>query len=163
MKLLLRSKLLVLLLPVWIGGSIALFRAEWEGVRFAYLLQTEPAVRDAATVKPIDRFAIKAEELIPRGSKVFFFNPFPPRSSRGGFYEMRIKYQLYQRKLALVSFDREFDPAAIKNGDYLLFITPTDTPNTLESDFRERLPLKELYSWQDPGGVMSIYQTEADW
>src|SRR3989337_3959926 len=92
MKPALRSNLLLLLLPLFLFGALALLRAEWRGINVAWLLNSGKVDVEASTLKPVDRLALKAEELTPRDAKAFFFNPFPSNGPKGGFYEMRLRY-----------------------------------------------------------------------
>jgi len=154
----LKSKLLLLLLPLFLFGALALLRAEWRGINVAWLLNSGKVDVEASTLKPVDRLALKAEELLPKDAKAFFFNPFPSNGPKGGFYEMRLRYQLYPRKLAVIDPGKEFDFRSIQKGDYVLFINPAEEPYSMERDMRSAFGLVELYSRADNAGVVSLYR-----
>lgn len=155
----LKSKLLLLLLPLFLFGALALLRAERRGISVAWLLNSGKVDVEAYTL--MDRFALKAEELLPKDARAFFFNPFPSNGPKGGFYEMRLRYQLYPRKLAVIDPGKEFDFRSIQKGDYVLFINPAEEPYSMERDMRSAFGLVELYSRADKSEVVSLYRVEA--
>src|SRR3972149_11003786 len=157
----LKSKLLLLLLPLFLFGALALLRAEWRGINVAWLLNSGKVDVEASTLEPVDRLALKAEELLPRDAKAFFFNPFPSNGPKGGFYEMRLRYQLYPRKFVVIDPGKEFDFRSILKGDYVLFINPAEEPYSMERDMRSAFGLVELYSRADRSGGVSLYRVEA--
>ena len=158
MKPALRSNLLLLLLPLFLFGALALLRAEWRGVKIAWLLNSGKVDVEASTLKPVDRLALKTEELLPKDARAFFFNPFPSNGPKGGFYEMRLRYQLYPRKLVVIDPGQEFDFKSIQRGDFVLFINPAEEPYSMERDMRSAFGLVELYSRADNAGMVSLYR-----
>lgn len=157
----LRSKLLLLLLPLFLLGAMHLLKAEREGVRIAWLLDSGKVDVEASTLKPVDRLALKAEGLTPKDARIFFFNPFPSNGPKGGFYEMRLRYQLYPRRLVVIDPGQEFDFNSIQRDDYVLFINPAEEPYSMERDMRSAFGLEELYSRTDDSGVSSLYRVAA--
>ncbi len=156
-----RSNILLLLLPLFLLGAISLLRAEWQGLNVAWLLKSGKVDVEASTMNPFDRLALKAEELLPKDARAFLFNPFPSDSPKGGFYEMRLRYQLYPREFVVIDPGQEFDFRSIRKGDYVLFINPAEEPYSMEGKMRSSFGLFELYSRSDKSGVVSLYRVEA--
>lgn len=152
-----RSTLLYILLPLWLAASVGVFKAEWISLRLLPIVISNPAEKERLTLKPIDRLAVKADELIAPGSKVFFFDPYPWDSPTGGFYAGRMRYQLYQRELEVVSPGDEFDYRSVAPGSFALFIWPQG-PQPIEADLRALAGLEEIYSHADERGVQTIYR-----
>lgn len=151
-----RSALLYILLPLWLGASIGALRAEWVSINLLSTIMFDPAAKVSLTQKPIDRLALKAEELIPPGSKVFFFDPYPWDSPVGGFYAGRLRYQLYQRNMRVISPGQEFDYRSMGQGDFAMFIWP-EGEGSLEQDLVSLVGMEEVYRYADARGSQSIY------
>lgn len=151
--------ILLALLPAWLIGSAALLKAQWKGAGLVMSLISEPGMKEAATLKPVDRLALSADGLVPTGSKVFFFNPYPSDSPTGGFYAGRLRYQLYGRSLVVLDPGQEFDFMSLGRGDFLMFITPAGQPGGLEGELKAFMGLDELYSARDGrGGSVALYR-----
>jgi len=151
-----RSILLLILLPLWAGAAFGVFRAEWVSLKVLAAVMFDDARKTELTEKPIDRLAVKAESLIPPGSSFYFFDPYHVESPAGGFYAGRLRYQLYQRKMTVVSPGQEFDYRSLEPGDFVLFIWPGGGRQA-ERDLASLAPLEELYRHEDARGSQSIY------
>jgi hypothetical protein len=152
-----RSSLLLILLPVWAVAVFGVFRAEWVSLKVLRAVVSDPAQKAALTLRPIDTLAMKAESLVPPGSKLFFFDPYDVESAQGGFYAGRMRYQLYQREMKVVSPGQEFDYRSMGQGDFALFIRP-DGDNQFEKDLAALAGMQELYSHADGRGTQSVYR-----
>ncbi|OGP13330.1 MAG: hypothetical protein A2052_03570 [Deltaproteobacteria bacterium GWA2_54_12] len=152
-----RSSLLLILLPIWLVAVFGVFKAEWVSLNFLPTVMFNAAEKDAVTSRPIDRLALKAESLIPPGSKVFFFDPYPWDSPQGGFYAGRLRYQLYQREMKVISPADEFDYRSMGPGDFAAFIWP-DGIQPIEKDLAALAGMEELYSQVDARGRQSVYR-----
>lgn len=152
-----RSSLLLILLPIWLVAAFGVFKAEWVSLNFLPTVMFNAAEKDAATSRPIDRLALKAESLIPPGSKVFFFDPYPWDSAQGGFYAGRLRYQLYQREMKVISPGDDFDYRSMRQGDFAMFIWP-DGAEAIEKDLASLANMEELYSLVDDRGRQSVYR-----
>ncbi|MBI2400580.1 MAG: hypothetical protein HYV23_05950 [Deltaproteobacteria bacterium] len=152
-----RSSVLLILLPIWLAASFGVFKAEWVSLNFLPTVMFNAAEKDAVTSRPIDRLALKAESLIPPGSKVFFFDPYPWDSAQGGFYAGRLRYQLYQREMKVISPGDDFDYRSMRPGDYAMFIWP-DKAQPIENDLALLSGMQELYSQADARGRQSVYR-----
>ncbi len=152
-----RSILLLILLPLWAAAVFGVFRAEWVSLKVLRAVMFDGAQKASLTQKPIDRLALRAESLIPPGAGFFFFDPYHVDSPAGGFYAGRLRYQLYQRKMTVVSPGQEFDYSAMKPGDFVLFIWP-EGGRQAESDLASLAPLEELYRYEDSRGAQSVYR-----
>lgn len=151
-----RSALLYILLPLWLGASFGALKAEWVSINFLSTVMFDSASKESLTQKPIDRLSVKAEELIPPGSKVFFFDPYPWDSPVGGFYAGRLRYQLYQRDMRVISPGQEFDYRSMGQGDFAMFIWP-EGAQSLEQDLVSLVGMEEVYRHADARGSQSIY------
>lgn len=152
-----RSSVLLILLPIWLVAAFGVFKAEWVSLNLLPTLIFNPAQKEAVTSRPIDRLALKAESIIPPGSKVFFFDPYPWDSPQGGFYAGRLRYQLYQREMKVISPGDEFDYRSMGPGDFALFIWP-DGIQPIEKDLAALAGMEELYSQVDARGRQSVYR-----
>lgn len=149
--------LIYALLPLWLLASPYLVKAEWVGLKLAGTLFMMGDERESQTLKPIDRLAVKAESLIPRGSRVFFLNPYPSDGPTGGFYAARIKYQLYPRRLTIVSPGQEDKLSSIAKGDYVVSITPAGSAG-LDRDLASLTELVPLHTEAGSRGAQAIYR-----
>lgn len=156
-----RSSFLLILLPIWLVAAFGVFKAEWVSLKLLSSFMFNAAEKEAATQKPIDRLALKAESIIPPGSKVFFFDPYPWDSAQGGFYAGRLRYQLYQREMKVISPGDDFDYRSMGQGDFALFIWP-DGAGSIEKDLALLAGMKELYSQADARGSQSVYRVAGD-
>lgn len=156
-----RSRFLLILLPIWIAAGFGVFKAEWVSLNFLSIVMFNQSEKEAFSLRPIDRLALKAESLIPPGSKVFFFDPYSPDSPQGGFYAGRLRYQLYQRDMKVISPDQEFDYRSAGPGDFAMFIWPNE-PGSVESDMAALAGLEKLYSRADSRGRQSVYRVAGD-
>ena len=152
-----RSALLYILLPLWLAASIGALKAEWVSFNFLSTLMFGSASKESLTQKPIDRLAVKAEELMPPGSRVFFFDPYPWDSPVGGFYAGRLRYQLYQRDMQVISPGQEFDYRTMAQGDFAMFIWP-EGAGQVEKDLVALASMEEVYSYSDARGRQSLYR-----
>jgi hypothetical protein len=152
-----RSSILLILLPVWLVAVFGVLKAEWVSLNLLPAVMFDSSQKEALTLKPIDRLALKAEGLIPPGSKVFFFDPYPWDSPQGGFYAGRLRYQLYQREMKVVNPDDVFDYRSIAPGDFAMFIWPEGT-QPVEKDLASLAGMEELYSHIDARGRQSVYR-----
>lgn len=152
-----RSSLLYILLPLWLIVSFGVFKAEWVSIKLLSAVIPNPAKKENMTLKPIDRLAIKAETVIPAGSKVFFFDPYPVDSPTGGFYAGRLRYQLYQREMKMIGPTDEFDYRSMSPGDYAMFIWP-EGRQQIEADLVSLVGMSEVYSESGERGSQSIYR-----
>lgn len=151
-----RSKLLYILLPLWLAASFGVFKAEWVSLKLLSVIISNPSEKEDLTLKPIDRLALQAEGVIPPGSKVFFFDPQPVDSPVGGFYAGRLRYQLYQRDLKIIGPGDEFDYRSMEPGSFAMFIWP-GAPEAVEADLVALAGMKELYSRVDARGTQAVY------
>lgn len=156
-----RSSLLLILLPVWAVAVFGVFRAEWVSLKVLRAVVSDPAQKEALTSRPIDTLAMKAESLVPPGSKLFFFDPYDVESPQGGFYAGRLRYQLYQREMKVVSPGQEFDYRSMEQGDFALFIWP-DGDNQFEKDLAALAGMRELYSHAGGRGTQSVYRVTGE-
>lgn len=152
-----RSRLLYILLPLWLVASFGVFKAEWVSIKLLSVVLPDPAEKENMTQKPIDRLALKADAVIPVGSKVFFFDPYPVDSPTGGFYAGRLRYQLYQRELKMIGPTDEFDYRHMSPGDYAMFIWP-EGRQPVEADLVSLVGMSEVYSHSDSRGVQTVYR-----
>lgn len=152
-----RSSVLLILLPIWLAAVFGVLKAEWVSLNFLPTIMFNAAEKDKLTLRPIDRLALKAESLIPPGSRVFFFAPYPWDSPQGGFYAGRLRYQLYQREMKVISPGDDFDYRSIGPGDFALFIWP-DGVQPIEKDLAALAGMEELYSHADARGRQSAYR-----
>ena len=152
-----RSTLLYILLPLWLAASIGALKAEWVSFNFLSTIMFGSASKESLTQKPIDRLSLKAEELMPPGSKVFFFDPYPWDSPVGGFYAGRLRYQLYQRNMRVISPGQEFDYRSMGQGDFAMFIWP-EGAEQIEKDLVMLVGMEEVYRQVDARGSQSIYR-----
>lgn len=157
-----RSSLLLLLLPLWLLGASGLFKAEFISLKFIKELFSSGAENGPLTLKPIDRLANRAEAVIPAQARVFFFNPYPFTSPKGGFYAGRLRYQLYPRKMVFVDPGQEFDIQTIRKGSFVIFLSPSEDPNTMERDLSLFLGLERLYSYEDSRGGQAVYRVAGE-
>ncbi|MCC6501553.1 MAG: hypothetical protein IT362_00270 [Deltaproteobacteria bacterium] len=151
-----RSSLLYILLPLWLLASYGVLKAEWVSVNFLSTVMFDSKAKESLTQKPIDRLALKAEEIAPPGSRVFFFDPYPWDSPVGGFYAGRLRYQLYHRELKVISPLDEFDHRSMKPGDFAVFIWP-DAVAQIEKDLVSLAGMEEAYRHVDARGSQSVY------
>ncbi|CAG1065443.1 hypothetical protein BAC1_01024 [uncultured bacterium] len=156
-----RSILLLILLPVWVFAVFGVFKAEWVSLKVLRAVVSDPAQKEALTLRPIDALAVNAERVIPPGSKLFFFDPYDVESPQGGFYAGRLRYQLYQREMQVVSPGQEFDYRSMRQGDFALFIRP-DVDNQFEKDLAALAGMRELYSHADGRGTQSVYRVAGE-
>lgn len=152
-----RSIFLLILLPLWAGAAIGVFRAEWVSLKVLGAVMFDDERKMELTQKPIDRLSLQAESLIPPGSRFYFFDPYHVESPAGGFYAGRLRYQLYQRKMTVVNPGQEFDYSVMKPGEFVLFIWP-DGGRQAERDLLLLAPLEELYRHEDARGSQAIYR-----
>lgn len=152
-----RSSVLLILLPIWLAAVFGVLKAEWVSLNFLSTVMFNASQKEAATQRPIDRLALKAENLIPPGSKVFFFDPYPWDSAQGGFYAGRLRYQLYQREMKVISPGDEFDYRSMGPGDFAMFIWP-EGAEPIEKDLILLAGMEELYSHDDARGRQSVYR-----
>lgn len=157
-----RSSLILLLLPLWLLGASGLFKAEYLSLKFLSVMLLNSSELESITLKPIDRLSNKAETVIPAQSSVFFFNPYPFTSPKGGFYAGRLRYQLYPRKMVFVDPGQEFDVSTIKKGSFVIFLSPSEDPNTMERDLSMFIGLERLYSYEDSRGAQAVYRVSAE-
>lgn len=157
-----RSALLYILLPLWLAASYGALKAEWVSVNFLSLVMFDASTKQTMTQKPIDALALKAEEMALPGSRVFFFDPYPWDSPAGGFYAGKLRYQLYQRELKVVSPGEDFDYRSMGPGDFALFIWPEGEVQPVERELAALAGMEEVWRHADSRSTQSVYRVPGE-
>lgn len=137
------------------------FKAEIIAAKLLRVILSDSAERRRLTIRPIDELSEKAALLSPVGSTVYFFNPSESKSPAGSFISGKAAYYLYPRNLKVIDPGARFDPAILKDGDFImLFFPPSEdaSPASIETAVVSALRADKVYGRSDEKGVQALYR-----
>jgi hypothetical protein len=111
----------------WQVCAIPLYRAEWKGTGLAAdLLFKSADDRRAYADGPIYFILQVAQELVPPDHSIIFVNP--DTQARGEYYEGKVKYYLWPRRLVFVKPSDPFEPRTVSNVDAVVLFDSRGVP-----------------------------------
>jgi hypothetical protein len=111
----------------WQICAIPLYQAEWKGARLAAdLLFKSADDRRAYADGPIYLVLKVAQELVPAEHSVMFVNP--ATEAQGEYYEGKVKYYLWPRRIVFVKLGDAFDFQMVSNLDAIVLFDPRGVP-----------------------------------
>jgi hypothetical protein len=146
----------VILLILWLAGSIATFRAEAlalkvipEALRLGY--EEKKSLMDGR----VYGLSKEAASIIPPSSRVYFYTPGAGENS--SYYFLKARYYLYPRKI-IDGGSTELNTKELKGCDYLVVYTPKGAAFTIDSDLDTLSYLDRVYEDRGEEGYSALYR-----
>ncbi|MBI5491724.1 MAG: hypothetical protein HY893_02200 [Deltaproteobacteria bacterium] len=153
-----KGLILAILVCLWAFGSLPVFKAEITAVKLMRVILSDSAERQRLTIRSIDELSEKAASLTPTGSTVYFFNPSESKSPEGSFISGKAAYYLYPRNLKVIEPGARFEPAVLKEGDYIMLFFPPSEDPSLEAALASALKIDKVYGRADEKGAQALYR-----
>jgi hypothetical protein len=116
-----------ILFLAWQAAAVPLYRAEWVGARTAARLWAGTADQQRIYADgPIYIAASAAERLTSPTSSVVFLNP--ASGAQGEFYDGKIKYYLWPRRITSVAVGQTQNLLALSTADAVVVFEPGSIP-----------------------------------
>ncbi len=150
------SGLYLLAFVAWQVCAIPLYHAEWKGSQIAArLYHTKDQDRRAYADGPVYLVLQTALELVPPESRVVFVNP--ATEAEGAYYEGKVKYYLWPRRLGFVTVEQAADVRSISNVDAILLFDPRNVPADLVASLDALPSMKKVFEMLRGRTYQAVY------
>lgn len=143
------------------GGGFTLYKGQWQSVReIPFLARMSGDDKKWTTDGPIYVLAKVSAQMAAPDEQVLFFNP--ASGPQGEYYEGKLKYYLFPRRLTSVGPDQSLPLLDLSQAGVALVFEPRGREQAVARQILEKLPFWEkIFEFERDFGYQAIFRNKS--